>query len=260
MTPQPSAGRPEAGSGQTTAPGRVVRMESRKPAGAAASPSPGGKGPDPRALATLARPLGDAEPVPPRRRWRGILAWILVAALGAGTVAAAWTFRKPLLARAAAIPWVAGVLGRAGLNPGAVTARPDPEARLKARESQLAAREAAVAAREQALTRQDQALQEREQQLQAQESALTAREEDLRRREGELQAAQDVAKATERDAALAVDMFRSLPPKDAAAILAGLSDENALYILRRVGPDQAASILREMDRARAARLTRTLLP
>lgn len=219
-----------------------------------AAPSPAG------ALKTLAAPVGNPPGKPARRRRSRLVVWTVVLVLLVGLGTSGWLYRRALIARVASVPWVAGVLQRAGVPVEALQPPPGPEDLLKAREEELVAREAAVAAREEAAVRQDAQLQAREQELKAREEALASREEELRQRQEELEASLEILRTGQQDADFAVDVFRSLPPKDAAAILAGLTDQNALYLLRRVGPDQAASILREMDPERAARLTRMLLP
>ncbi|BDG59354.1 MotE family protein [Caldinitratiruptor microaerophilus] len=222
--------------------------------------APGATPPAGGALKTLAAPVAGPAPKPRRRRRWGLVVWTVVLVLLAGLGTAGWLYRRTLVARVASVPWVAGVLQRAGVQVEGLQPPPGPEDLLKAREEALAAREAAVAAREEAVQRQDAQLQAREQELKAREEALASREEELRQRQQELEASLETLRSGQQDADFAVDVFRSLPPKDAAAILAGLSDQNALYLLRRVGPDQAAGILREMDPERAARLTRNLLP
>lgn len=91
-------------------------------------------------------------------------------------------------------------------------------------------------------------------QLAALEASLLSREQGLENWEARLEGQEaDQADAKRRQQELKT-LYSEMKPKAIAATFAGLTDSQALEILRLLEPDQAAKVLEVLDKYRAARL------
>jgi|GEM_PF-2149166 len=166
-----------------------------------------------------------------------------------------WTTALSLVAfhptaRLRAVTLVDRVLGRDAAVGGGEDA-PDPEAETP--EMRLARIEAELSAERARLEQWEQALGQREATVAAHEAQLVLDRADL-----ELATSQLLA--TGADLARLSRLCRQMKPRDAAALLEGMPNDQILLVLKGIADADAAKIIAAMTPARAAELMRLMAP
>lgn len=130
---------------------------------------------------------------------------------------------------------------------------PSVEDEIKAAEERLAQERARLEGEQERLAKEEAALD-------AREAALTAREQGLDAREALIAEGEERLARLQDDINRIAKLCRQMRPGDAAELLEGLSDQQAIAVLKTLGDADAAKILAAMSRQRATALMKLMTP